>query len=95
MKNDNEGVPTVAQQHPQCLCSTRTQLGSPAQLSGLKDPAFPQLQCRLRLRLGSDPWPENLHIPRAAKKEKKRKKKKNDNEKEKVSNRPKVNSASQ
>ena len=36
---------------------------SPAQHSGLKDPALPQLWCRSQLWLGFNPWPRNFHMP--------------------------------
>ena len=36
------GIPTVAQQDQPCLCITSTQVQSPAQHSGLKDPALSQ-----------------------------------------------------
>ena len=35
---------------------------SPAQLSGLKDPALPQLRCRLQLKLRFNPRPRNFYI---------------------------------
>ena len=38
----------------------------------VKDLVLPQLQCRLPLQLGSDPWPGNSMCCRAAKKEKKK-----------------------
>ena len=50
------------------LC-TRTQVWSPAQLGGLKDPLLPQLG--LQMQLGSNPWPRNSLCHRAAKKKKK------------------------
>ena len=60
------GVPAVAQWdwwwH---LCSTRTQVPSPAQPSGLKDLVLLELQCRSQLWLGSDPLAQELHMPRA------------------------------
>ena len=30
----------------------------------VKDPALPQLQLRLQLWFGFDPWPQNFHTPR-------------------------------
>ena len=33
---------------------------SPAQCTGLKDPALPQLWCRSQLRLRFSPWPGGL-----------------------------------
>lgn len=46
---------------------------SPAQPSGLKDPASPQLRCRSSLRVGSDPWPGNSPWHGAAEEEKRKK----------------------
>ena len=44
----------------------------------VKDPALPQLQLRLWLRLGSDPWPGNsIYLEVAESERKKEKKKKN------------------
>ena len=62
------GVPTVASQDQQHLCSARTQVQSLAgpQHSGLKDPAL------LQLRLRSDPLARNSICCRAAKKKKKK-----------------------
>ena len=57
------GVPTVAQQDWQYFCSTRMQVQSLAQHSGLKDPVLLQLQHTLQLQLRSDPWTGNLHMP--------------------------------
>ena len=68
------GVPAVAQQEGQCPCSARMQVQSPAQHSGLKDPALPQLLHRSQLQLGSDPWPGNSVCQAMAIKEKKHKK---------------------
>ena len=69
------GVSAVAQQ---CLCSTRTQVPSLAQHSGLQDPALLQLLCKSQLRLGSDPGIrsglETLHASRQPKKRKEREK---------------------
>ena len=64
------GVPTVASQDQQHLCSARTQVQSLAgpQHSGLKDPAL------LQLRLRSDPLARNSICCRAAKKKEKEKK---------------------
>lgn len=50
----------------------RTQVPLPSQNSGLKVLVLPQLQCRSKLWLGSDPWPRNSICLRAAKKEKKK-----------------------
>ena len=61
------------------LWSTGTQVQSPAQHSGLKDPGLLQLQHRLQLQLGSDPWPGNSICCRVAKKERK-----NNNKKKKL-----------
>ena len=52
----------------QQFCSTRTQVQSPVQHSGLKDWEFR----RSKLRFGSDPWPGNFICYRVAKKEKKK-----------------------
>lgn len=48
---------------------------SPAQLSGLKDPALPQLRRRWQLWLRSDPWPGNPMCCEAARKDKKQRQK--------------------
>ena len=55
------GVANVAQQDRWFLCSTGTQVRSPAPHSGLKDLALLQLQCRWQLQLGSDPWDSICH----------------------------------
>ena len=34
-----------------------------SQHRGLKDPAFPQLQCRTVMWLRFNPWPRNFHMP--------------------------------
>jgi len=68
------GPPAVAQRDWQQPCSTRTQVPSLAQHSGLKDLALPQLWCRLQLRLRSDPWLRNSKCCRTVKKKKKKKK---------------------
>ena len=39
---------------------------SPAQW--VKDPALPQLWLRSELQLGSDPWPQELRMPRGGQK---------------------------
>ena len=49
------------------LCSTRMQVQSSAQHSGLKDQVLPFLQHRLQLRLRSDPWPRISLCCRVAK----------------------------
>ena len=56
------GGPAVGQKDPQHFCSTRTQVCSPAQHRGLKDPALLQLGCRSHLQLGFSPWPGNFHM---------------------------------
>ena len=55
------------------LCPTRMQVWVLARHSGLKDLAFLQLQCRLQLWLGSDPWPRNSICRGMTKKKKKKK----------------------
>ena len=69
----NPGVSAVAQQDQQCLCSTRTQVPSPARHSGLKHLALLHLWYGSQLRIGSDPRPGNFICQEAAKKEKKKK----------------------
>lgn len=59
LKNSSPGLPAVAQWNWWCLCSTRTQVQSPAQHSGLKDLAL------LHLWLG-------LHVPWGCQKGKKK-----------------------
>ena len=66
----------MAQQELQCLCSSRTQVQSPAWHSGLKDPALQQLWHRSPLWLRFDLWPGNSICCRVAKRKKKKKKKK-------------------
>ena len=41
------------------------QVRSLVQLSGLKDPELPQLQCESQLQLGFNPWPGNVELPEA------------------------------
>lgn len=67
-------VPAVAQQDWWCLRSTRMQVESSAQHCGFKDLRLSQLQCRLYLWLGSDPWPRNSIYQGEAKKKKKKEK---------------------
>ena len=55
------------------LCSTRMHIRSPNRHSGLNDPALSQLQHRLQLQLGFDPWPGNSLCCGVAKKEKEKK----------------------
>ena len=69
----NPGASAVVQQDQQCLCSTRTQVPSPARHSGLKHLALLHLWYGSQLRIGSDPWPGNSICQEAAKKEKKKK----------------------
>ena len=57
IKKRNKGGPTVVQWYQWHLCSTRTQVRSLDQHSGLKDPALPQLWHRSYLWLTSDPRP--------------------------------------
>ena len=52
----------MEQKDQQHLCSTRRQVRSLAQQSGLKDQMFPQLWYRLQLQFGSNPWPRNFHM---------------------------------
>ena len=52
------GVPTVVGLDGWCLCSTGTEVQSPARHSGLRI----QLQCRWQLRLGFDPLPRKERI---------------------------------
>ena len=66
-----QGVPAMPQWDGRHLCSTRTQVWSPVQYSGLMGLALPQLQHRSQLWLGSDPWPGNSICCGADKKEKK------------------------
>ena len=54
------------------LCRARKQVQTPAQDSGLKYLALPQLWCRSQLWLRSDPWPENSTCHEAATKKKKK-----------------------
>ena len=69
------GLPTVVQWHWQCLCSTRTQVPSPACYSGLKDSAL--LQHRSQLQgSGLIPGPRTPYAVGQSKKKKKKKKKK-------------------
>ena len=42
--------------------ATEAQDQSPAQRSGLKDLALPQLWCRSQLQLRFNPWPWNFHM---------------------------------
>ena len=49
-----ELVLAVAPRDWRCLCSVRTQVRSPAQHSGLKDPVLPQRQLGSQLWLGSE-----------------------------------------
>ena len=65
------GVPAVAQEDHQFLCSIRMEVGSLAQHSGLKDPALLLLQCRSQLRLRSKPRPRKSICYTVAKREKK------------------------
>ena len=59
-------VPAVAQWVKNLTAAAQVaaeaQVQSPAQGSVLKDPALPQLRCRLQLQLGFSPWPRNFHI---------------------------------
>ena len=64
------GIPTEAQRDQLHLCSTRTQVQSLAQHSGLRNPAVAQVTTGLR----SDPWPGNSIYCRVTKKKKKKKK---------------------
>ena len=52
-KKKGEGVPTVAQRKQIWLASTRTQVQSPASLSGLRIRPCPELWCGLQMWLGS------------------------------------------
>ena len=54
------------------LRSARMQVRPPAQHSGLKDLALPQLWHRLQLQLRSDPWPRNFHMQLGSQNKKKR-----------------------
>lgn len=60
----------MAQWVRQCLHSTRTQVQSPAQHKGLKDPALALLQYRSKLRLRSNSWVGNFHVPQGRQKRK-------------------------
>ena len=66
------GIPTEAQRDQLHLCSTRTQVQSLAQHSGLRNPAVAQVTTGLR----SDPWPGNSIYCRVTKKKKKKKERK-------------------
>ena len=68
------GGPAVGQKDPQHFCSTRTQVCSPAQHRGLKDPVLLQLWHRSQLWLRCGPRPKNPTCHRVHKKEKKKKK---------------------
>ena len=61
-----QGVPTVAQwdKNPTAAArvTTEVRVQSPAQDSGLKDLALPQLLHRLQLWLRFCPWPKNFHM---------------------------------
>ena len=52
--------------------AVEAQIQSLVQYSGLKDPALPQLQHRLKLQLGSDPWLGNSTCCGVATKRKKK-----------------------
>ena len=66
----------MVQRDGQHLCSTRMQVPSPAQHSGLKDLALLQLWRRSQLQLRSDPYsPGTPYAVGQSKKEKRRKKK--------------------
>ena len=67
IKKQSTGAPTVVQQVGRYPCSARTLAPPPAQHSGLKDPALPQLQHRLQVRLRSDPRPRNSTCHEASK----------------------------
>ena len=69
-KKKRTGVATVAKWNQQHLCSTRTEVQSPAQYNLLKDLPFQQLWHRLKLWLRSDPCPGNSICHGAATKEK-------------------------
>ena len=47
--------------------SPEERVQSSVQHNELKDPAMPQLQHRLQLRLGFNPWPGNFHTPKKKK----------------------------
>lgn len=57
----------MAQWDQQCLCSV-----DPAPL--VKGLALPQLECRWKLGLGSDPWPGEPHMLQGGQKRKRKKK---------------------
>ena len=59
----------MAQGDQQHLRST----GMQPQSLWVKNPALSQLQCRLQLQLGCDPWPRNSICCRVAKKREKKK----------------------
>ena len=69
-------VAAVVQWDWWCLCSTRAQVQSPAQPSGLKNLVLPQLWHRLKLWLRSDSWPRNSICHGEARTKKKKKKRK-------------------
>ena len=54
LTKEGSGVPTV---------TAAMWVQSLAQHSGLKDPALPQLLCRLQLQLRFNPWPRNFCMP--------------------------------
>ena len=67
------GVPTVTVGSAASWeCWDADLIPGPAQW--VKDPALPQLQHRLQLQLGADPWSRNSMCCSVAKKEKKKKK---------------------
>ena len=63
---------TIAMIWTSGVCSTRSQIWSPAWHSGLKELVWPQLRCRLQLWLRSDPWLGNCICCRVSKKGKKK-----------------------
>ena len=41
---------------------------TPGPAQWIKDPVLPQLQPRLQLQLGSDPWLSSFHVPQGSQK---------------------------
>ena len=44
-----------------CLCNSVASIPGPVQW--VEDQGLLQLRCKLKLRLGFDPWPRNFHMP--------------------------------
>ena len=64
--NKNQGIPTVVQPWEQWDAGS---IPGPAQW--VNDPVLPWLLLRWELRLGSDPWPGELHMLQGSQEKKK------------------------